>query len=232
MKQLRFLAFSLCIFALSACDTMDGIMSDLGDIEMPTLSSDSEPESEQFVVSASCPNAKVVEELGTINEFMDISDLADYNLVSSVEITGLESSCTYSDTSMTVDLKLAFEGNLGPRARQQSGDTPFFSYPFFVAVTSPRGDILAKEIFAASMTYESGQNRQNYYESLRQIIPVDSRSDGARHKVLVGFQLSQDQLAYNRAQNPANAADSEENVVIVDETQSDQGPIDIMAPVE
>ena len=109
-----------------------------------------------------------------------------------------QSTCTYNDRSVTVDLKLAFDGNLGPKGRKTSKDKPFFSYPFFVAVTSPSGKILAKEIFAASMTYDAGQNEQIYFETLRQIIPTDNRSQGAGYKVMIGFQLAEKQLDYNR----------------------------------
>ena len=91
-----------------------------------------------------------------------------------------------------------FAGTLGPQARAASGQKPFFSHPFFVAITSDNGDILAKEIFAASLTYPAGADSQTYTERLRQVIPIDNRDRGANYKVLVGFQLTPDQLAYNR----------------------------------
>lgn len=59
---------------------------------------------------------------------------------------------------------------------------------------------MAKEVFAASLNFGSGASSANYYESLRQIIPVKHGTNSGKYKVLVGFQLTHEQLAYNRAQ--------------------------------
>jgi hypothetical protein len=97
---------------------------------------------------------------------------------------------------VTVDLKVFFEGTLGPMG--QAAPQPTVSYPFFVAVTSPSGAILAKEVFSAPMTYSAG-GQETYVETMRQIIPIPNKEAGDHFKVLAGFQLSQDQLNYNRA---------------------------------
>jgi hypothetical protein len=108
-------------------------------------------------------------------------------------MSDIQSKCVYGSQSVTVDIKLSFEGTAGA-----NGPAGTASYPFFVAVTGPGGNILAKEVFAASMDYSRGPN-QTYFESMRQIIPVPSKTAGEQFKVLAGFQLSDDQLAYNRA---------------------------------
>lgn len=176
-------------------------MEDFGELDIPLVSAPSatDPRSEQFVVSGNCPTVEIVNELSMLSEYMDVANPQADNLLSSVHLSQAESDCTYSGKNATVDIKLAFEGMLGPRGRTSASDKPFFSYPFFVAVTAPDGKILAKEVFGASMTYGTDQDTQTYYESLRQIIPIADPARGARYKVLVGFQLSQDQLNQNRA---------------------------------
>lgn len=96
-------------------------------------------------------------------------------------------------------MKLIFNGKLGPKGREKVSDKPFFSYPYFVAVTSPGGKIMAKEIFAASMTYGSHESTHSYFEKLREVIPISSKENAKNYKILIGFQVTKDQLAYNRA---------------------------------
>lgn len=198
LKTLSIAAFAL---TLSACETMEGIKRDISDINFDSFtpaSSVSEDQHANFLVDGNCPEVQIVEDLSRLHEFNAGQSMKSSNLVSSVSMEEAQSTCSYGDRSVTVDLKLALEGKLGPKGRRSSNEKPFFSYPFFVAVTSDNGKILAKEIFAASMTYGSGQDEQLYHETLRQIIPADSRAQGARYKVMVGFQLAEKQLAYNR----------------------------------
>ncbi len=198
MKHLRFLALSLCIagplFTLSACQTFDGVVKDIKGINLPSLRNSTSRSSQELVYSGSCPQAEAVEELKSLSEFSDTSDQSDYNLVSKIGIANLQSACNYDERSVTIDLRMDFQGTLGPRG----GNSGSFSYPFFVAVTSARGDILAKEVFAAPLTYNPGQKTQTYTEKMRQIIPIENRDRGSKYKILVGLQLTPDQLGYNR----------------------------------
>jgi len=151
------------------------------------------------LLADNCPAVDIVGELSSLSEFTNPQNPIEKNMISRVQISESSSLCEYTTKSVTVDLKLTFDGILGQQGRINSNDKPFFTYPFFIAVVSPSGKILAKEIFAASMTYDQGKDHQLYYESLRQIIPVKGKRNGARHKIMVGFQLSPEQLAYNRA---------------------------------
>lgn len=198
---LKFLSIATVALTLSACETIEGIKQDISDINFDSFTPASSVSDEQhanFLVDGNCPTVQIVEDLGRLYEFNAGQSQKSSNLVSSVKMNEAQSSCSYSDRSVTVDLKLALDGKIGPKGRRSSSEKPFFSYPFFVAVTSDSGKILAKEIFAASMTYDAGQSEQLYFETLRQIIPADSRAQGSRYKIMVGFQLSEKQLTYNR----------------------------------
>lgn len=154
-----------------------------------------------------CPRVTIVDELGAINDFMDISDPSEYNLVSEATLDLEESSCVYRKSNVSVDLKLAFYSRLGQRGKLNDKDKPFVSYPFFVAVTNPDGNILAKEVFGASMTYDRGEEKHTYFENLRQIIPIINPDKGKDYEILVGFQLTPEQLAYNRDMQLGRADD-------------------------
>ena len=83
-----------------------------------------------------------------------------------------------------------------------------FSYPYFVAVTDEDGKILAKEIFAASVSYSSEQETIKQIETINQLLP--KTRDASDYTVLLGFQLNEEQLIYNRTQ--ISPAAGEENV--------------------
>lgn len=185
-----------CVLAFSACNNVDNFVNNMEVAEMP-----GEPATASYeqLLANNCPQVEIVSELAAISEFADPMAPLPENLMSRVQIVNPRASCEYTARSVTVDLKLTFDGIMGPKGRVRASDRPFFSYPFFVAVTSPSGKILAKEVFAASLTFDSGNNRQVYIENLRQIIPVKGQDNGKRHKVMVGFQLSPEQLNYNRA---------------------------------
>lgn len=199
---LKILSISICLLSLTACETVEGIKQDISNINLsdftPSASMSKKGNDADRLISGNCPQVNIVKELSMLDEFTPGTSARASNLISSVAMNEAESTCNYSDRSVTVDLKLAFNGILGPKGRKTSKDKPFFSYPFFVAVTSPGGKILAKEIFAASMTYDAGQDEQLYFETLRQIIPTDSRSQGQGYKVMIGFQLAEKQLTHNR----------------------------------
>ncbi|MCD8497142.1 MAG: hypothetical protein LRZ85_03100, partial [Alphaproteobacteria bacterium] len=198
MKALRVTMLALAASGLAACQTMsetwDGIKNfDLG------MAQTNEQRDQAALPDVVCPQVKIVDDLSSLSEFADLSDPADYNLISRVTLAQTESNCQYDGNNAVVDLKLVFEGQIGPKGRAKPGDTPTFAYPFFIAVTNGNNEIKAKEVFGASVTYTAGAQGHTYYESLRQIIPVENAQEARDFNVLVGFQLSPEQLRYNRA---------------------------------
>lgn len=202
--SLKITALSLCIMTLGACQAYEGLREDIAGIDFSkfktasSVSPDAAANS-NFLVDGDCPKVEIVDELSMLHDFNDARKPSESSRISTVTFTDARSTCDYAERSVTVDLKLDLSGEIGPAGRANASDKPFFKHPYFVAVTSANNKILAKELFDASMTYEPGETIRNYTENLRQLIPTDSRSDGAKLKVIVGFQLTQEQLAYNRA---------------------------------
>ena len=199
----KLLILSCMVLSLGACQTMQGIKKDFDTIKIPKLGLSSQNEEPDQVQQAdlridnNCPYVEIVDELSSFSEFSGSSS-SESNLISRVTLNQVESSCDINNNQITLDLKLSFEGALGPKAKRSSNDKPFFSYPFFVAVTNPSNVILAKEVFAASMTYERKEKTHNYFENIRHIIPINNKSQASKYKVMIGFQLGEDQLKYNR----------------------------------
>lgn len=202
MKIAKYLLLCLSATTLAACQTADGFVADIADTFNLRGGGSSPYAISDVEVAKSddpCPRVSIVDELSSLSEFANPSNTSESNLISRVNLQQVESSCSFQSGQVSVDLKMAFESTLGAKGRVRSTDKPFFSYPFFVAVTNPKGIIMAKEVFSASMTYDKGEDSHVYFETMRQLIPLDRQDNAKRHQVLLGFQLDPAQLQYNRA---------------------------------
>ncbi|MGH1404575.1 MAG: hypothetical protein ACRBDL_10050 [Alphaproteobacteria bacterium] len=199
MTNLKNLTIGSLIFILSACQTVNAIQDDVDALAdgVPPMAQVHTGTTESLLKNQ-CPEVQIVDDLSSLSDFEDPKKTSKKRLVSRVDLKSAESTCKIASKSVTVDLKLIFNGALGEKGREKSSDKPFFSYPFFVAVTAPNGKIMAKEIFAASLTYGPNEQTHTYFEKLRQIIPIQNKSKAHMYKVLIGFQVTPDQLKYNR----------------------------------
>lgn len=146
-----------------------------------------------------CPPVTVIEELRTLHQFTEGTTARAENNISTVSIASVKTSCTANDNNLAVDLTVTFEGELGARAKEWNMDTPSFAYPYFIATTTPGGTIAAKEVFTATISYERGIGHVVREEKIRQIIPTGGAVYGHDHEILIGFQLTEAELAYNRS---------------------------------
>ncbi|MSO81009.1 MAG: hypothetical protein EXQ97_05145 [Alphaproteobacteria bacterium] len=84
-------------------------------------------------------------------------------------------------------------------ARGPANTTRTASYEYFVAIADKSERILAKQTFSADVAFEGNRNRLKAFETLEQKIPLAVSQDGGAFTVYIGFQLTPDQLSYNRA---------------------------------
>ena len=117
--------------------------------------------------------------------------------VSNLKLTDTASECKVDGEYIDVRLQLSLAGALGPKAKRKDNDRPFFAYPYFVAVTDSTGEELAKELFAASVTYDKNQDQISLVETIRQKLPLNSDGSTPGYRIKIGFQLSEAQLFYN-----------------------------------
>ncbi len=145
-----------------------------------------------------CPPVTIVEDLAALHQFTNPDRPTPTSRISSVVLKDLRTNCARNENNVAVELNLTFEGKLGPHGRVKHTDEPSFAYPYFVAITTKDGNIVAKEVFATTITYRPEDETTLDYENMRQIIPLtgDYATD---YEILVGFQLTEGELAYNRA---------------------------------
>ncbi len=146
--------------------------------------------------SPSCPDVRIVSDLNQVHQFN--GGKADpLESVSSIRLQDIAEDCWIGAKNISVEITLAFEGVLGPKGKARETDKPSFAYPYFVAITNAQGNIVAKEVFAVTLTYDDGKTEDTKIEKVRQVIPI-APTDMKNYKILVGFQLNDEELAYNR----------------------------------
>lgn len=145
-------------------------------------------ESESF--RPGCPNVGVLRDAGTFRMVDAQGQLQGVAVLSDVQAI-----CEYSDTGVTVEATLTIRGT--PADGASPGRIPV---EYFVAVTDPNRNILAKQTFATGVDVPGGQTGFAL-EQLVQFIPAARTIDARWYEVLIGFQLPQEQLDTNRIMN-------------------------------
>ncbi len=192
-------ASAIGLLTLTGCQTFEGLKNDFQSINFPSFSSFSANKTQKQEQVGACPKIEIVEDLRETHNFMDPSGPTPDKRVSSAEFAAVSVDCRVNNDSAQLDMTLLIKSNLGPRAREELGPKPGITHPYFLAVTTGDGDILSKEIFAASATYGPNQTDLILDERLRQTIPLQNSGEAGEYTIMIGFQLEKDQLAYNRS---------------------------------
>jgi hypothetical protein len=123
-------------------------------------------------------------------------------LVATSKLEAIGASCQVAGNAVTVELAFDFSGTLGPVGVKDLNGQANYTYPYFLTVISPDGSIMSKDVFALSMIYENKQISVRKQDKLRQVIPLMAGQKANEIQIIVGFQLSDDELAYNRSRKP------------------------------
>ncbi len=209
MKLYLYPTLLMTTLILSACgSTLEGFQRDfgnmttsinnkIGDLKTTDATSPKAQELKSAAFDGGCPSISVDPQLDSITEFYDLEKPSDATMVSVIKLIGTQSECSTDAEFLTMRVDLSFEGSLGPKARRKNSDRPFFAYPYFIAVNDGQGNELAREIFAASVTYTAKQNEMTLIETIRQKLPLNDDGSVPPYQVQIGFQLTEDQLFYN-----------------------------------
>ncbi|MGB6085937.1 hypothetical protein, partial [Parvibaculum sp.] len=106
------------------------------------------------------------------------------------------SKCTYNKSDSTITVDLAFDGiaELGPAANSRE-----FTLQTFVAVTRRYTAFDKKQIHNVPVVFEAGQRQMRFVHSVDgTVLPYGENANGSIYQILIGFQLTPEQLQYNR----------------------------------
>jgi len=113
------------------------------------------------------------------------------------QLARVQSACEYDETGVDMDLAIQLVVERGPADRSRQVDLQYF-----VAIEDGPGNIIAKQIFDVAVPFEGNSRRRARLEEISVRIPAPAENGFKRTRVLVGLQLTQDQLDYNRRLKP------------------------------
>ena len=112
------------------------------------------------------------------------------------EFRDVQWSCDYDENTLEVDLTLVVVVRSGPTSQAQAADLRYF-----VALAERGGRLVAKKTFASQVALASQGGTGAVSEEIEQRIPLKAGQSGTDFEILIGFQLTREQLEYNRGRN-------------------------------
>jgi hypothetical protein len=149
-----------------------------------------------------CPDVVIVQELAEVTKFRpgEGRDLTDVVLEGRVATFRGFCETDIDDgkpVEVTVELQLVFDVSRGPANTDRKG-----SFRYFVALNDSADKPVQKHIFDAEVEFAGNRNRIAPFEELTLTVPLREGENGADYTVYVGFQLTSDELVYNRNLRP------------------------------
>ncbi|KAF0186463.1 MAG: hypothetical protein IV086_15745 [Hyphomonadaceae bacterium] len=119
------------------------------------------------------------------------------NVAYTGEMRGVRGLCRYTGSNpieMSLDIDLAF--GKGPAAEEDSR-----TYRYWVAVTRANMAPIEKQYFDITVNFPRGEDRMAGTDTVRRIVipRANDTVSGANFEILVGFELTPEQIAFNRA---------------------------------
>ncbi|WP_339739048.1 hypothetical protein [uncultured Maricaulis sp.] len=143
-----------------------------------------------------CPSALSLYDAHRIVE-LDGDEVRYENVGFTGEILGVRSLCSYyGERPIIANLELDMAFGRGPAAQ---GDTHVYEY--FVAVTRRDIGVIEKQVFPINVRFRAGEDRAYITETIDAIsIPrANADTSGVNFEILTGFELTPEQLAFNRS---------------------------------
>lgn len=142
----------------------------------------------------SCPAVGILRDLQQYADFGRAEKPSRAEFVAAARLDGVQADCRTEEKGTVVNVDVAMRAFRGPRL---GGDR--VEFPYFIAVLDRDGRILAKQNLSVAFSLTEQDKMVEKTELVRVTLPAG----GTKHeagRVLVGFQLSPEQLAFNRGE--------------------------------
>lgn len=148
---------------------------------------------------AKCPSTAILAETSSLSAFAAGGAMTPENLAYRIDTRRATTSCSIDKDSNTAEssLELSFRG-----FRQKGGAAASYTVPFFVAINDSDGKLVMKKTYSATLAFQPGQTQVDFTQAIDSIpIKVARSKQPFDYHLLVGFQLTKQQLDYNRTNN-------------------------------
>jgi hypothetical protein len=145
-----------------------------------------------------CPDVRVDAATANVTQFRDGPGRDVGDIVYQAEIVRYEGSCTQDleNDEGEAEVEMEVEFAMATGAASAEGEIPLY---YFVAIPQLFPDPAAKRIFEVRREGPGGASKvQRWTENISLTLPVTKARPSAAYDIYIGFQLTDDQLAFNR----------------------------------
>jgi len=110
------------------------------------------------------------------------------------EIVDFKGGCDYDEGAAEIELLVQIRVERGPANRNRE-----ISFEYFVAIPTFQSQPEGKRVLPVKGAFEDNKTRLVYQDELTMTIPVKAPTDGAGLEIVLGFQLTPEELKFNRS---------------------------------
>jgi len=141
-----------------------------------------------------CPRTDFVSDLDHVTAFAEgaVGDLTDVRF--DARLGGLSAVCNFERDELVMDIAFQVIATRGPANRDNQAEVTYF-----LAIADETGAVIAKETFSNTLPFKGNLRRVAITDEFAPRIPYPAdKLILNQYRVLIGFQLTPEQLAYNR----------------------------------
>ena len=152
-----------------------------------------------ILAAISCPQYAVLYQASTVTRFAPGAAQLPANAVLTAAMSDLELACIFDfeQNQTEIDLRFVIGARRGPAAA--AGQTQQ-TLPYFVAVLGPDQSMISKELFQRVVDPGNRPFVNTNIVVSDTVLRLAANTQVGQYQVLVGFQLTPEELAYNTAQ--------------------------------
>jgi hypothetical protein len=143
--------------------------------------------------AVSCPRVTKIGEASQLTRFSpsghDITDV-EFEAV----IGDINGTCEPADKGVAVHMTIDFIASRGPADKARKA-----SFAYLVAITDNKENVVTRQQFDTDIPFIGNRTRDGIPEKLDLTLPLAAGQRGDDFRVYVGFVVTHDELAYNRA---------------------------------
>ena len=140
-----------------------------------------------------CPRVSLLNDAESMTQYRDGPgrDLTD--VLFEAKVVDVNWSCKYLDNRVRVEAAIDIVAQKGPASEGANAKVSFF-----VGIIDYEQNIIAKKTFASEIEFRDGRRRAGVREEIEQILFLKEGESGDDYEIIVGMQLTEQQLKQNR----------------------------------
>lgn len=140
-----------------------------------------------------CPQTAILDDPSQIVRFKPDTEKGPGDLLFHMRLKTFSGECEFDEKEIAVDLRIAMEALRGPA--NEKGRAGF---TYFVAVLGLDRKILVRQEFPMIVEFDGNDTQVNFSEEITVYIPRRKNDSTADYLVYLGYEMTPEELAYNR----------------------------------